>query len=124
MLDALGYFHDGVKIHHALVEPVRVAPKHRYRGIGAGVELAAQKRGVDFRRGVAGDEFGIFEADQKGEETAGDVRNMADRLGADAQAGCGAQFLQAIQPQFPAGVDGLVADALRRAEIDKLVEVV
>ena len=42
MFVAFWYFQDGVKIHHAFIEPVRIAPQNRGGVIGPRVQFAAQ----------------------------------------------------------------------------------
>ncbi len=124
MLGALGHFHNGVKVHHALVEPIGVAPQYGHGRIGPRIQLAAQERSVNLWGGVAGDKLRVFEIDKVGEKSPGDIRDVTDGLGADAQAGFRSKFFEIVETEFLGRVDGLVAGGFRRAEIDKLVEIV
>ena len=60
MFGAFGHFQDGVKIHHAFIEPVGVAPQNGRSVVGARVQFAAQQRRVDLGSRVAGDKFGVL----------------------------------------------------------------
>src|SRR5688572_32193590 len=77
---AFRYFQNGVKIHHAFIEPVRIAPQYGRGVVSAGVQFAAQQGGIDLRRGVTGDEFRIFQSEKVSEETAGDIDRKSTRL--------------------------------------------
>src|SRR5687767_15779214 len=102
---AFRYFQNGVKIHHAFIEPVRIAPQYGRGVVSAGVQFAAQQGSIDLRRGVTGDEFRIFQSEKVSEETAGDIRNVAYRLRAAANPRGGAQASETGPAQLLSGVE-------------------
>jgi hypothetical protein len=57
---AFGHFHDAVKVHQLLVEPLWIAPQHRDGVVGARVQLTLGQSGIDLLRRVAGDELRIL----------------------------------------------------------------
>ena len=78
--------------------------KTEYRDVCARVEFAAQQCGVDFRRGVAGDKFGVLEIQKVGEESSGDIGDMSHRLGADPKPDS-PEFFEIVQPSSLLRVD-------------------
>jgi hypothetical protein len=124
MFRALGHFHDGVKVHHAFVEPIGIAAQYRHGGIRARIELTAQKGSIDFGSGVTCDELWLFEIEKVGKKSPSDIRDVTHRLRTDAEAGLRPKFFEIVQTKIFARVDGLVANGFRGAEVDKFIEIV
>ena len=101
VLFAFGNLHDNVEIDHFLFDPFGVAGVEVIR-VGDRVDLAAQESNVALGDRITGDILSVFETEQRGEDSADGVVGMADGLGAEANAGGGAQFLQIRQTGFSA----------------------
>src|SRR5689334_1345912 len=124
MFRALGHFHDGVKAHYALVQPIRVTPQYRHGGIRPRIELTAQKGSIHFGSGVTRDELRFFEIEKVGEESASDIRDMTYRLSTDAEARFRPKLFETVQTKIFARVDGLMTGGFRRAKVNKFIEIV
>src|SRR5687768_6763126 len=124
MFPSLRDLDEAVKVHETFIDPLRFLVQESVRHGGPGVDLALLDRDIEFGRGVSGDEFGLFQAHQIREHSAGDVDQVTHRLGADFQTGSRAELLQIVEARLPAREKNMVAAAIAGAQIAYFIDVI
>ncbi len=124
MAFAYGNLDARMDVDQLLFDPDPVAPKQRVADVHASVGFTPLDGDVDLRTGESDHESGVLQTEYESEEPPRDVNRMADGLGADAHARGRAQFLQTVQSGMAMRDEQVVLDAVRRAEIGELVDVV
>src|SRR5688500_8538973 len=124
MFPSLRNLDEAVKVHETFIDPLRFLVQESVRHGGPGVDLALLDRDIEFGRGVSGDEFGLFQAHQIREHSAGDVDQVTHRLGADFQTGSRAELLQIVEARLPAREKNMVAAAIAGAQIAYFIDVI
>src|SRR5262245_58117260 len=124
MLVSPGNFNDAMKIHQPFLQKLGVLLDDGAGDPRRRIQFAIEQGYIQLRRRVADDKLRLLKAENEGEKAAGQINRMADGLSADSQARMSTQFFHTTQAKFSIGEKHIMRFAVRRAEIDELVEVV